>query len=278
MHSHVSASFARAGSLTKYLLSTRSWGGGRNNWIWGSQSSAHVPQHLFTRRWIPKHSCFQHRHHFPPGCEKTSCQIPYNCLEYVNFPMSLTIFIHVNISAYATSRDKRRISIPWNVLNSASRSDILDNPVPFIPFKSLNPTHTSIGDIYGALHTILAEQKKGERPLHFSLNRETLHCISVDEEKAKKALEQPLPKRTMTKRKKAQRVVQSDEDMPDFSPVVPSGNVRSESIPVPRAEGQQQINPSSNCSLRADFSLIPFPRSHHIQPSDSCARFGPRLQ
>jgi hypothetical protein len=145
----------------------------------------------------------------------------------------------VNVSAYATSRDKRRISIPWNVLNSASRGDILDNPVPFIPFKSLDPTHASIGDVYGAFNTILAEQKKGERPLHFSLDRETLHCISVDEEKAKKALEQPSPKKT--KRKKTQRVVQSDEDLPDFSPAVPSGNARSESNPVPRAEGQYQL-------------------------------------
>jgi hypothetical protein len=122
------------------------------------------------------------------------------------------------------------------VLNSTSRSDLLDNPVPFIPFKSLDPTRASISDVYGALHTILAEQEKGERPLHFSLNRETLHYVSVDEEKAKKASRQPTPKKT----KKFRRMVESDEDLPDFSPQVPSGNVWSEiqPIPVPHSECQ----------------------------------------
>ena len=63
-----------------------------------------------------------------------------------------------------------------------------------------------------------------------------LHYISVNEEKAEKALEQPLPKRT--KRKKTQRGVESDEDVPNFSPVVPSGNARSKSILVPHVKGQ----------------------------------------
>jgi hypothetical protein len=143
--------------------------------------------------------------------------------------------------AYATSRDKRRLSIPWDVLNSTSRSDLLDNPVPFIPFKSLDPTRASISDVYGALHTILEEQEKGERPLHFSLNRETLHSVSVDEEKAKKASGQPTPKKD--EKKKSRRMIESDEGLPDFSPQVPSGNVWPDIQPilVPHSECQYRI-------------------------------------
>jgi hypothetical protein len=46
----------------------------------------------------------------------------------------------------------------------------------------------STSDIYGVLGSILVEQKKGQHPLKFSIDRETLHCLSTDQEKAMKEL------------------------------------------------------------------------------------------
>ena len=96
----------------------------------------------------------------------------------------------------------------------------------------------STSDIYGVLGSILVEQKKGQRPLKFSVDRETLHCLSTDQEKAMKELTEvnsstvdsvPPPKRGRGRKpKKSKKAAPSDGEQFDFSPNIP-GNA----TPVP---------------------------------------------
>jgi len=102
-------------------------------------------------------------------------------------------------------------------------------------YKSLDPMRTSTSDVYGVLGSILVEQKKGQRPLKFSIDRETLHCLSTDQEKAMKdltaintltvdSLPPPKPARGKKPRKSKKAATPSDGEAVDFSPNIP-GNV-----------------------------------------------------
>jgi len=101
-------------------------------------------------------------------------------------------------------------------------------------YKSLDPMRASTSDVYGVLGSILVEQKKGQRPLKFSIDRETLHCLSTDQEKAMKDLTAvntstvdslPPPKPARGKKtRKSKKAAASDGEPVDFSPNLP-GNV-----------------------------------------------------
>jgi hypothetical protein len=154
----------------------------------------------------------------------------------------------------AIPKAKSSVSVPWDVLNSTARSGILDNPLPFVEFKSLDPMRASTSDIYGVLSSILVEQKKGQRPLKFSIDRETLHCLSTDQEKAMKelmvvnsstvdSLPQPKPAHSKEPRKSNQAAsAHLDGDLFDFSPNIP-GNVTPGPPTTPR------IVPDSKLSI-----------------------------
>ena len=120
--------------------------------------------------------------------------------------------------------------MPWDLLNTTSQRSVLDDPVPFIPFRFLDPACASTDDIYGTLQTILKEQEKGEHALTFSLDRETTYCLSKDQKKAKDSSGQPSPQKA--KRKKKSRTILSDSNLLDFSPAFP-GNMTPAILKTP---------------------------------------------
>lgn len=82
----------------------------------------------------------------------------------------------------------------------------------------------SASDIYGVLGSILVEQKKGQHPLKFSIDRETLHCLSTNSLTVDSL---PLPKPAHSKKpRRSKTAVPSDGEQFDFSPTSNiSGNV-----------------------------------------------------
>ncbi|PPQ79977.1 hypothetical protein CVT26_004409 [Gymnopilus dilepis] len=58
--------------------------------------------------------------------------------------------------------------VPWQLLHSRDREDVIDDFSTFVQFNSLDPAQASTNDIYGILKTILLQQQKGNRPLQFS--------------------------------------------------------------------------------------------------------------
>ena len=121
--------------------------------------------------------------------------------------------------------------MPWDSLNTTTRSDILDNPVPFLCLKSLDPARASADDIFGALQTILTEQDKGERPLQFLVDRETMYTLSTGLLQVDNPPVEPGRAKGKTK-PRSRRIIQSDDELVDFSPAIPSSFVAT-SGPVP---------------------------------------------
>jgi hypothetical protein len=136
----------------------------------------------------------------------------------------------------------------------------------------------STGDIYGILNSILVEQKKGQRPLKFSVDRETLHCLSTDQEKAMKDLmalnsstvdSLPPPAHSM-KSTKLKKAALSDGDQFDFSPNIP-GNV------TPGPPTTPHIFPDSKLLIYTEnVSSQKFSANFPSPPSPE--RFSPSLQ
>lgn len=138
----------------------------------------------------------------------------------------------------------------------------------------------STSDIYGVLSSILVEQKKGQHPLRFSIDRETLHCLSTDQEKAMKELmalnsstvdSLPLPKPTHSKKPtKSKKTALLDEDEFDFSPNIP-GNVTPGPPTTPHiVPDSKSLIYTENVSSQNFSANLPSP------PSPEC--FSPSLQ
>ena len=113
----------------------------------------------------------------------------------------------------------------------------------------------STSDIYGVLGSILVEQKKGQHLLKFSIDRETLHCLSTDQEKAIKKLTEvnssmvdsvPLPKRGRGRKPRKSKAAPSDGEQFDFSPNIP-GNV------TPALPTTQSVVPASKLLIYAQI-------------------------
>lgn len=115
--------------------------------------------------------------------------------------------------------------------------------------------HTSTSDIYSVLGSILVKQKKGQHPLKFSIDRETLHCLSTDQEKAIKKLTEvnsstvdsvPPPKRGHRRKPRKSKAAPSDGEQFDFSPNIP-GNV------TPALPTTQSVVPASKLLIYAQI-------------------------
>ncbi|PPQ82614.1 hypothetical protein CVT26_001602 [Gymnopilus dilepis] len=107
--------------------------------------------------------------------------------------------------------------VPWGVLSSLSRDSILQDPLPFNDFESLDPFTASTGEIYSILKTIMAEQKKGVRPFKFLPGKEALPAIlTIDHGETG-----PIP---FGDRHEPETVVATPKQQMDFSPRRPKGH------------------------------------------------------
>ena len=151
---------------------------------------------------------------------------------YISFHIQQFI-IYIIILDSGAPNSKSDVLVPWDSLNTSTQSDILDNPLPFMNFKSLDPARASADDIFGTLQTILTEQDKGERPLQFLADQETMYILSTVNSSPVK------PSHANRKKSHGRRTIQSDDELVDFSPTVPSGFVAPlVPVPVPEAVGK----------------------------------------
>ena len=137
----------------------------------------------------------------------------------------------------------------------------------------------STSDIYGVLNSILVEQKKGQHPLKFSIDRETLHSLSTDQEKAMKelmavnssmvdSLPSPIPARGK-KPRRSRKAASSDGEQFDFSPIPGNVTPGPPTTPLVVPNSKLLIYTENVCSWNflGNFPSPPSPPEHDLTPS-----------